>query len=188
MEFTLFGERVFPIYRIQAKWSEDIIDGKEYSENWIKDLPKGRFWNGTSTTLMLKDSLSHEEKETTLNEWWAQYSASEKFNNIADVDIQLEFVRFDSWNCVWFNHETFDYGQTDSEVIESFNKYIARVQAINEEYKHQKQNKFAEQICLMGAEDRYRWFSFNADDTENHDNPVCRCSGCKTAGKIRINH
>jgi hypothetical protein len=39
--------------------------------------------------------------------------------------------------------------------------------------------------CLMGAEDRWRWYG---GDYDNKTNPPCRCEGCKKYGVIRINH
>jgi hypothetical protein len=38
-------------------------------------------------------------------------------------------------------------------------------------------------LCLMGAEDHWRWRGEREGDP-----PPCRCEGCKKCGFIRINH
>ena len=81
----------------------------------------------------------------------------------------------------------------DLDLYESFEKYVRR-------YEYQ-QNLSPDEIvklgdkyiCLMGAEDRWRWghYKRNKSGKRIEDDLIpgpCRCSGCKKAGIIRIDH
>jgi len=85
------------------------------------------------------------------------------------------------WWCTWFCHETFDRGQDPGAALASFQEYVWWVQSLP---KNEWGN---EPLCLMGAEDRWRWRG--QDDENGNSTPApCRCDGCKTSGKIRVNH
>ena len=78
------------------------------------------------------------------------------------------FIREDTWLCIWFSHSTLNTHLTDDELLRSFEQYVCR-----HEGKSFEQDDF---VCLMGAEDRWRWKG------------PCRCEHCVAQGVVRIDH
>lgn len=92
---------------------------------------------------------------------------------IRDLDLEIvgedwRFVREETWLCVWFFHSTLNTHLTDDELLESFERFVCR-----HEGKRPEQDDF---VCLMGAEDRWRWKG------------PCRCEHCIAQGVVRIDH
>jgi hypothetical protein len=98
------------------------------------------------------------------------------------VDTGFDYLGDDEWCLTWFSHYTFDTGQTDEEVLESFRNFV---------YRYENNIKRT-QSSLMGAEDRWRWKGLHYPDGENaaaiETDPPCRCEFCKRDGIIRIGH
>ena len=98
---------------------------------------------------------------------------------------------YETWVCSWFQHETFDKGQTDKEALWSFEKYVRRhesYQDIDFVCSLSKEDSKT-YVSLMGAEDRWRWRGSNTEQDKEGNSPApCRCAKCKSAGKIRIDH
>lgn len=102
---------------------------------------------------------------------------------------------FDSWCLRWFSHETIDAGESDEYFVRSFEDYVHRTQVSNlDESGHRDQP-----VSLMGAEDRWRWYSFEyPQDYDENPDPgrvgrnrevlPCRCIYCRRRGVVSINH
>ena len=98
----------------------------------------------------------------------------------------------ETWCMEWFSHYTFrDRFEHPGEVLADFEQYVnrmGRLQGSNslasvkviEDYEAHTGNKW---ICLMGAEDRWRWAGQGPDTR-----PPCDCDHCKKAGVWRISH
>jgi len=192
-------EKAYPIYKIVVKWVEDgecyKCKGKDKECSVCKDFPEGTRSNGTSMDKMYKEETTIEEVEKEMAKWWEYYKEKnkEKMKNPTDIDIKIEFMGYETWVIEWFAHKTFDVGQTDDEILTSFEKFVTR-----KEYVNETESKWVdfetpieggatgymrEKYCLMGAEDRWRW---KAD--EDGSPPPCRCKHCKEQGIVRIGH
>ena len=182
-------EKKFPIYKFNFRWNE-LGDTSKYKDNprWTEGLPEGRIWNGTGFSKMFKEEQTQEFIDKFANDWWENYKVQDKNKDLDFVldKITAEFKENESWFLTWFSHETIDIGQTDEEVLQSFESFVRR----KEELNYQSRIKDDKDVyCLMGAEDRWRWRG--ADENGNHsDNtpPPCRCKFCKEQGVIRIGH
>jgi len=182
-------EKTYPIYRFSARWSQ-LAGDKSYenSPDFKKGLPNGRIWNGTSWTKIYKEEQDIKELEAWLMDWWNKYLLLEKN---ADKDMKLlylkvKFFENETWHLTWFCHETFDEGQTNEEVLQSFENFVRRKEELNAE--KQRPHNLPE-YCLMGAEDRWRWHGSEPDgDGSSHSPAPCRCKYCKEQGMIRIAH
>jgi hypothetical protein len=174
---------VYPIYTVKAEWPQE----GEYCHN-------GK--NGFTSTTMLRKPCATEIAARCMN---LQAEMAEKHGlDAEDVHVEIISVRFEEWCCSWFGHWTFDLGLSDADVLASFEEYVWRIQ------QHNKDNPrfivsddgtkfYHDDICLMGAEDRWRWTA-RAEGTsaigcgEQTGKPPCRCDGCKRNGVVRIDH
>lgn len=191
------GEQAYPVYRVHAKWSNE---GEQDPKTpaWWKGLPDGRVWNGTDFYRMPKAEWSVAEQVTEARDWWAQYIEKNQSSdchgvqivNPADVVLVVTFVHHETWCSGWFNHWTWDREQTDKEVVESFARFVVRMEKFNRQARWEGAD--SDPYCLMGAEDRIRWCTHtNPDGTRVESGglePPCRCVHCKEAGVIRIDH
>lgn len=174
---------VYPIYSIKYSWPDDsvgCVNGK----------------NGSSTLIMLKEESPEEIREIvskTIN----RIAESEKVEP-ANITHEVELLRYEEWCLGWFGHWTFDIGLSDQEVLDSFQRYVDRIVQHNREHqqviKHKDGEEFlVDDICLMGAEDRWRWTARGNGSSilgcgEETGGAPCRCSGCKMNGVVRIDH
>lgn len=98
------------------------------------------------------------------------------------LDTKLEYIDEDEWCLTWFSHYTFDNGQTDEEVLDSFREFVR-------DFEDDTKRTFT---TLMGAEERWRWcghiYQNEGDWQPTRTDPPCRCQFCKEQGVIRINH
>lgn len=92
------------------------------------------------------------------------------------LEFEIAPVRHDTWVLLWFNHWTFDIGQSDEDALKSFREYVERQKLLcltDGDYEFNR---------LMGAADEYRWRG------ANHGAAPCRCGDCKNLGRITIDH
>lgn len=99
-----------------------------------------------------------------------------------DFVARVELRVIEGWHLTWFSHSRPDYGESDQEVTESFERYVDRVQRFNHRWRD-KQGRDFDPIALMGAEDRWRWSAEGQGDRL-----PCRCDGCLAHNVVRINH
>lgn len=186
-------EKKYPIYSFTYKWSQDGKQSDEHGGNH-EGLPEGRIWNYTSFTQMYKEELSDEEANKILQENWDKYIISDSLKDLnPELDnMSFKYKEHETWCLTWFEHYTFDTGQTDMEVLKSFQDYVERIQKLNRSNGHYGGHNFDIETpfhTLMGAEDRYRWRAYDEKDPNNYDLPApCRCKGCKEKGVLKIAH
>ena len=175
----------YPIYRFSARWSQDGKQNLEYPI-WHKGLSEGRVWNSTSFYKMYKVEPVNMEFE--LNLWWDNLN-KKKFVNIQNLTLEQKLYRIETWCLTWFEHWTFDVGQTNEEALDSFMRYVDRTTIDNKKHGKIINGRWEEPYCLMGAEDRWRWCGAEPNGERNdRSNPPCRCRFCKERGIIRIGH
>lgn len=166
------GFKVFPIYKIKIDFKVSEVIGDKSTV--IKE-------DSYTHTYMPKEEMTSEDRDKMISSLWDQLVAKEMES---DSPRDIEFLGsnsslegYDSWKLTWFSHMTYDLGQSDEEVLRSFEDFVSR-----NEY-HGPDMDLKASRCLMGAEDRWRWRG------EKDDSPApCRCEGCKNHELIRINH
>lgn len=158
----------YPQYRIGVRWTYD-KDGERES-------------NSTSLDCMYREDPGAEEVERwTREEWWPTYE--KKGDDSDDLVIAVEYRGEESWCLVWFNHWTFDVGQSDEECLASFEDYVRRYEHMQDYWPGDPPEGYR---CLMGAEDRWRWHG--GSDADDRTEAPCRCKHCREQGVIRVNH
>jgi hypothetical protein len=179
----------YPIYKFRVRWSE-ISKDKSFDEypNWKIGLSNDRIWNSTSWTKMYKEEQELKNLEGWLMNWWEKYLLEK--DNVDKAmklfSLHVELFEHETWHLTWFQHETFDVGQTDEEVLLSFENFVNRKEKLNNISQLQNGENI---YCLMGAEDRWRWHGNEPDGKPNDHSPApCRCKHCKEQGLIRIAH
>ena len=180
---TIEGEIAYPIFRVDVKWHEPIREYVKQGEG----CPEGRGWNGTSKDIMFQDPIS----DADIDKWCQEVLENQlkharpkaMFGDIAGGEFSKKLLRHETWCLYWFNHWTFDVGQSDQEVLRSFGDYVGRMECLNEKHRIATGKFDTDLHCLMGAEDRWRWRG-----KEDGSPPPCRCDQCKKNGLIHINH
>ncbi len=188
----LEDEIPYPVVNISARWGQN-TDGKPYKQgDCPDDLPEGYQWKGTYWSELERKPRSPEELSVwAYEEWWPKYNLGLKEKeigtNILDVEVTVEFRRWEVWCLNWFSHWTWDVGLSDSKVLESFQRFVFRTQEANL-IEGKMDDGWTDKYCLMGAEDRYRWSGSADDGSTNRTDPPCRCTHCKRRGVVTINH
>ncbi len=165
-------EKKYQVLQFNFIWREKQADGQEIE-------------NGTCFDRMLKVEVDEAELPSTIDEWWQRYLEGYLEKNPGRVILErtkstVKDKGRHAWCLSWFSHFTYNTGLDDGELIASFENYVREVERHNEAHGHY--DAFINDadrdsyICLMGAEDRWRW-----------EGP-CRCEHCKKAGVVRIDH
>lgn len=178
-------EKKYPIYSVSLRWQQDGDHDPEYPR-MSKGLLAGRIHNSTTVQRMLRSEM---DTAIITEEHRQAMAKNEKYRdkNITNLQITVKLLYHETWCLLWFAHYTFDTGQTDAEALASFERYVRRMERINAKHKSEVNDSYAEKYCLMGAEDRWRWYG--AQDKEgNRTDAPCRCEGCKKAGRLIIGH
>lgn len=183
----------YPIYSVGVQWTQDGSDSNP--RNWWPTNPgEGRIWNQCAMSKMLREPCDPSELQREFREnWWPVYIANDLRGQppIAtlrprDVSIRVSDARFETWCLTWFEHFTFDIGQSDEEALASFERYVRRYDWM-QDYPYDNRPKGY--LCLMGAEDRWRWHGAGKNgERDARTDPPCRCKHCKEQGVIRIGH
>lgn len=157
-------EHKFPIYRITAKWTQDDDKYPESGTSFTKLYP---------LETILED-VEKDAKKSLLTD------KTLKDKNAKLISLEVELKEYESWNCVWFSHETRNIHLTDSELLRSFSDFVNRKKGENVENGHFPTDMILDNkkpyYCLMGAEDRWRWKG------------PCRCKHCVKFGVVIIDH
>lgn len=194
MTTEIDGEVAYPIYSISARWVNDGEHDPKYPRRY-EGLPDGRVSNSTGFNWMYPYETELGWVEKAGMRWWEKYRRRDKGDKYSIHDkhpdgciLSVKYVRHEVWCLTWFEHYTFDRGQTDEEVLRSFRTYVRRVEDFN--YKHGWHDSCTDfsipHIALMGAEDRWRWCG--GEDPHHPTHPPCRCGHCQRRGVIRIGH
>ncbi len=196
LDDLLPGEKVYPIFDLRARWTQDMTDRGTNPAPWqICGLPAHRIWNGCSWYEMpkLEESAGSDGwaiARESMAAWWSKYKVNEKNRdlNLADLRFTVTFQRWEVWCMQWFQHWTWDIGLSDEEVLESFGRYVFRTELLNERERGHPNYRLEPAYCLMGAEDRYRWRGSKTGAPDDRTDPPCRCPHCKEQGVVRIAH
>lgn len=177
-------EQTYPLYRIAIKWEQD----GEHDARWPEShegLPEGRIWNSTRLHTMYREGQDVSDLERSFrDEWWPKYVAEKLADkNPSEPTITVTEDGRETWCLSWFEHWTFDVGQSDEEALASFERYVRRYERMQDVRPGEYPEGYR---CLMGAEDRWRWNGGPGPDERTP--PPCRCKHCKAQGKIRIGH
>lgn len=186
-QLLIDGFPAFPIYKFSFRWTQDGVQDPNYPK-WHEGLPPGRIFNGTGFSKMFMEEKTQEEIDKIASDWWEKYIAEEKNAALHPelVKMKASFFEHETWYITWFQHETFDTGQSDQEVLQSFEKFVTRKEMLNE---RQRMNDDTDAYCLMGAEDRWRWHGAEPGGDGGDRSPApCRCKHCKEQGVVRIAH
>lgn len=156
----------YRIYNIRAIWNQP-----------------GYQNNSTSITVGLKD----DEPLFDMIEWWNNYKSSDKNKDKQPFElIKLEnvFLGRYSWWLDWFCHKTFNKFSSFEEAKDDFERFLTEeIHAdfgyySNEELhygaeRHNEKLKYEDgsRICLMGAEQIWRWRE-------------CECEACKNGKSL----
>lgn len=188
-ERTIEGERAWPLFALTAYFERDLPpEWAHVLAPWqTEEMPKGRIKDrSTWGPRGFRDWPS----ESKLAEWGRKCwdgtlerprIESSRILNPANLTLIVTFRGWAVWWLTWFQHATFDVGLSDDEVLLSFQKHCDR--------ETRKAQYAGKEVCLMGAEDRWRWKGADPDGAPGSDSPPpCRCKHCKAAGLVRIGH
>jgi hypothetical protein len=155
-----------------------------FSMNWEQKGPQDEIVkNGTHFSRMFKTEQSNEVLQNIIDNHEKEFKS--KYTIVGDIQSSFKLHVYETWCLIWFSHYTYDIGQTDEEAKDSFEQYVQR----HEDYQHDlNYRKIEGRVCLMGANDRYRWCSKDSNDEPNYDQVPCRCNKCKEAGVLFIDH
>jgi len=184
----------WPLYKAIISWIENGEHNPDYPHR-NKDLPKGRIHNSMCPTYLLREG---ENIDRIMRDKWNKYRDAHPQKNPSGVHIETEYLFESAWALRWFSHWTWDVGQTDEEALDSFAEYVAFVQDYNNQNRKYTEGGCGyDPICLMGAEDRWRWRGrVNGDKNAPRDednnykqtDPPCHCDVCQAQGMITIDH
>ncbi len=174
----------YPIYNFEIYWFEN-------------DFKGGRKKNSTSFRKMFKrkDEMPLDELIALQINYWKKYRLSlmkkKRNRNLSTPVMWHTFLEFEEWCLEWFQHMTFDVGQTDEKALLSFRQFVTRKIDLNHANGYfdmisppiNADTKKYPFYCLMGAEDEWRW----KGGGDNLPAP-CRCKHCKKLGILRIGH
>lgn len=80
------------------------------------------------------------------------------------------------WCLRWFAHSTYRDGRTDEEILHSFEQYVRQYSWMQDVGRENVEKRYGQTyVCLMGAEDRWRW-------------SLCDCQDCKAGEFVVIKH
>ena len=167
----------YPSVVLTSKWLQSKEEGKEYIYGWqIKDAPEGFYWNTSGWNTMFRlDVDFHEALLDSIDKHKARIFG--KYPVVGEVEVTWIRREDESWCLNWFNHWTFDVGQSDHDVLMSFSAYVSRYELYQDDLADRP-----DVPCLMGAQDEWRWKGVDGTPAP------CRCEGCQSLGRIVINH
>ncbi len=126
-------------------------------------------------------------------QWRTRNAAIERDAGHAAGKMVVEHLYEETWCMTWFQHETFRCPEIPdaAAALLSFSSYVIRTErrcppdwGFEMQQRYRKDPRHQPWICMMGAEDRWRWCGENAGDGD----PPCECKNCVTLGLWRIGH
>jgi len=163
----------YPIYSVGVRFTEDgDMPAEERAQMrwWPNDPGPGAYGIafrpiGCTARTQAPQRWSGGARE----EWWPNCrDADRSTGRIADKNpgdpiFTVALKYHESWCISWFEHWTFDVGQSDEEALASFQRYVDR-HAFYQDWHHDERTDrelaargIPYRVCLMGAEDRWRW-------------------------------
>lgn len=180
---TIDDEPAYPIWSVTARWTQKRA-GENLAPWQTEGVPADRMRDCTDFYKLWAEDPDSKALQAWPREWWSAYKEKHLEQEPADLVAIVRFVRNETWCLTWFSHYTIDRGQSDQEALDSFWRYVLRVEANNRHLADTDPNR----ICLMSAEDRWRWHGTEDGDAQKRTDAPCRCKHCKEQGVIRIGH
>ncbi len=166
------------------------------TEHKERSYPIYSFWisftdsdHNLSNHRMFAEHLSADELDKELQEFidrgldqgciGAEGEYTIRSLNLGIIGKGWKYQRGDTWCCQWFNHYTFNTHLTDEELLQSFSEYVNRHKGglrRHEDAGHYRIRTGNDYVCLMGAQDHWRWKG------------ICRCEHCQARGIVMIDH
>jgi hypothetical protein len=181
---------IYPIYSRSVSVYEPIPDDKLTDEWFLKmqhPTAKGFYRN----IHMFYNQMFKEDPglDFVLNELKTIWQQKKVEHLPEDMQFKVEKIDEEEWCLTWFAHHTFDIGQSNEEVLDSFENFLRRKGVMPnygyDPYYSQEDHGY----CAMGAEDMWRWCGRKTPDCNSElTRPPCRCDGCKKRGVITIQH
>lgn len=177
------AEPMYPQYRVLARWTQDDGQRGERRDNSV-----------VLNRMYREDPGAEEVERWAREEWWPAYIETKRpaedrtlcERNPSEPEIEVTYDGEESWQISWFEHWTFDVGQTDREALDSFQRFVFRYADMQDYHPAERPEGYR---CLMGAEDRWRWSGAGSDgEPGTRSDPPCRCEHCREQGVIRIGH
>lgn len=181
----------YPVYSFRARWEQEDDDHPT---------------EATSYSKMLRKPPGEEKLREELLGWYSYVEARDDRNQqpvSGGVELEAEFTHEETWVLSWFQHWTFDVGQTDQETLDSFQRFVDRhrwyhgwhvAAVLDESMKRRVRDRLGhDPLQLMGAHDRFRWGCKPDGGSimgfgEERGDPPCRCEGCQERGVLTIDH
>lgn len=194
---SIDGDNAFPQYRAKFRLVADIEPDKMryHADSWA--VAGNRAKRGTSIGFDSVGPLTWLEAQREAERLvYAHVADKYKDCNPSVPMVRPVFERWETWRLNWFNHVCRDVGQTDSEAVASFQRYVYRMQALPDTHFMYLQDS-GRMTCstspgfpLMGADDRWRWRGGEEGQPEGRSESSlpCRCKWCKARGVLMISH
>lgn len=185
--------RLAHVYSVElALWRRPLPgdDPRYYPPRGDGAVRKDVSWNGVRfpEPLVLSDAVADVERmcASWLERWVAQHQTDPLLPRSLEVVERplatVKLAQVSEWWCTWFQHECLDVGQDDADAVASFGRYVRWVRSLPR--RRLGSGLELDAICLMGAEDRWRWRS----GSDDYEGVPCRCAACKSQGVLRIAH
>lgn len=166
-------EKTYPIFKVNI---DLVVDGEHDPKYpaWSEGLPEGRVRDRIYTVTGFPQEPTADEIRQRLDAIREQSLDRDRgcaLPKLRDLHPEITsesivYDRHDTWIDSWFSHYTFNTELSDGELLASFEQYVNS--HLSEHY--------AGEICLMGAEDQWRWKG------------PCRCDACQKLGIVKIDH
>lgn len=183
------GEAAYRVFHVTAKWSYKATSEDVAAEpDWRREnLPPGRLWNSTTFYRMPKTEMTCSQLAKHL---LTDGTFRPKELKPSTPIVCAKVSHWETWCPDWFSHWTWDVGLSDEDVRESFHRYVIRMEIWGQQYGRMIGGIWYPAVCLMGAEDTWRWRGRKNDGGPNDEptRPPCRCDSCKARGVVRIDH
>ena len=108
------NEKTYPIYTFSAKWHQDETEYSKWEEK--SELPQGRVWNVMASFYkMYKTEQPQHSLDLYILKWWDNCVVNKATNitNPSTPILKAEYKEHETWVLTWFQHETFDVGQSN---------------------------------------------------------------------------
>ena len=186
-ERTIEGERAWPLFSVTAFFERDLPNEYKPASWQTEGMSEGRIKDRSTWGAR---GFRGWPTEGELVKWSRQLwdgaiehprTESSRVLNPTDLSLVTTFRGWAVWWLTWFQHETFDVGLNDADVLMSFQRHCDR--------EIRKARHAGQVPSLMGAEDHRRWTgSEPSGGMSDRSSPPCRCKYCKDAGLVRIGH
>ncbi|KKM20854.1 hypothetical protein LCGC14_1641260, partial [marine sediment metagenome] len=137
------AERLLWIYRIMAQWSTEPRETCEGCKGTgIRPLDAkypGRCFCTTDSSAGYRSFQEPKDFDEMLADWTPEKILGGLKNPVDPVDVygfaaEVEFTHRETWLMNWFQHQQPDWGETDAEVLDSFQRYVWRIERFNKRW------------------------------------------------------